>query len=56
MQNLVFGWVSDTVQSNFAAWSSWEKYGDEVAANDFFQKTRQEAERQGLKWFCCDAE
>lgn len=56
MKNLVFGWVSANIQQNFAAWSTWKSQGDETDANVFFEQTRDEAEKQGLEWFCVDSE
>jgi hypothetical protein len=49
---LVYGWVSAQIQNNWAAWSSWKEKGDKESSEKFYKETVDEAEDQGLTWFC----
>lgn len=49
-----FGWVSSDICANFSQWSSWKKHGDTIDADRFYAKTYDEAQEQGLTWFCTE--
>lgn len=49
---LIFGWVSEQIQSNWAAWSNWKETGTQEDADRFYEKTKDGAVKQGLSWFC----
>lgn len=52
--NLIYGWVSPQIQSNFAAWSTWSERGDEESAKKFYEETVAKALSHNLTWFCCE--
>jgi hypothetical protein len=56
MGKLIFGWVSDQIQSNYANWSSWKSTGNSDDANKFYQDTWEKANSEGLTWFCYPVE
>lgn len=51
---LQFGWVSEQIQANFAAWSTWKATGTQADADKFYWDSCDEAEQQGLSWFCVE--
>lgn len=56
MEKLIFGWVSDQIQSNYAAWSNWKSTGNQSEADAFYEETSNIAQREGLTWFCYSIE
>lgn len=53
---LIYGWVSEQIQSNWANWSSWKETGSQEDADLFWKNTVEQAESQGLTWFCYEYE
>lgn len=53
---LIYGWVSEQIQSNWANWSNWKEIGNQQDADLFWKNTVEEATNQGLTWFCYECE
>lgn len=48
----VFGWVAENINSNYAAWSTWQSSGNWSDAEQFFNETSDDVQSQGLTYFC----
>ncbi len=54
METLIFGWVADNINNNFAAWSTNKSEGTKEDADKFYADTVEEMEGTGMSWFCVD--